>query len=43
MPSNKPGFRIELNEEAIDRLKVKPRLEKLRHSVKKGWRWPPYL
>jgi len=42
-PSNKPGFGLELNEEAIERLKVKPRPEKLRHSVKKGWRWPPYL
>ena len=42
-PSNKPGFGIELNEEAIERLKVKPSPEKLRSSVKKGWRWPPYL
>jgi hypothetical protein len=23
--------------------KSKPSPEKLRHSVKKGWRWPPYL
>ncbi len=35
-PPNKPGFGIELNEEAIERLKVKPSPEKLRHSVKKG-------
>ena len=42
-PSNKPGFGIELNQEAIERLKVKPDPESLRHPVKKGWRWPPYL
>ena len=42
-PSNKPGFGIELNEEAIERLKVRPSPEKVRRSVKKGWRWPPYL
>ena len=42
-PSNKPGFGIELNEEVIERLKVMPSPEKLRHSVTKGWRWPPYL
>ena len=42
-PSNKPGFGIEFNEEAIERLKVKPSPEKIRRSVKKGWRWPPYL
>jgi len=45
IPSNKPGFGIELNEEAIKRLKAKPKPspEKLRRSTKKGWRWPPYL
>ena len=43
IPSNKPGFGLELNEEAIERLKVKPSPEKLRRSTKKGWRWPPYL
>ncbi len=42
-PSNKPGFGIELNEEAIKRLKPKPSPEKLRWPFKKGWRWPPYL
>jgi len=42
-PLNKPGFGLELNEEAIERLKVKPSPEKIRPSVKKGWRWPPYL
>jgi len=45
IPSNKPGFGLELNEEAIKRLKAKPKPgpEKLRRSTKKGWRWPPYL
>ncbi len=33
----------DINEEAIERLKVKPSPEKLRGSVKKGWCWPPYL
>ena len=42
-PSNKPGFGIELNEESIKGLRVKPDAEKLSRSVKKGWRWPPYL
>ena len=42
-PSNKPGFGIELNEEAIERLKVRPSPEKLGRYTKKGWRWPPYL
>jgi len=42
-PSNKPGFGIELNEEAIERLKVQPSPEKLTGGTKKGWRWPPYL
>lgn len=42
-PSNKPGFGIELNEESIKGLKVRPGPEKLSRSVKKGWRWPPYL
>ena len=43
IPSNKPGFGIELNEEAIKKMKVKPSPDKLRHYTKKGWRWPPYL
>ena len=43
IPSNKPGFGLELNEEAIKKMKVKPSPEKLRRSTKKGWRWPPYL
>ena len=43
IPSNKPGFGLELNEEAIERLKVKPSPEKLMRLTKKGWRWPPYL
>ncbi len=43
-PLNKPGFGIEINEEAIEKLKVKPGPEKLRsEGSKKGWRWPPYL
>ena len=42
-PSNILGFGLELTEEAIERLKVKPSPEKLMRSVKKGWRWPPYL
>ena len=41
--STKPGFGIELNEEVIERLKGMPVPEKIRHSVTKGWRWPPYL
>ncbi len=44
-PSNKPGFGIEINGEAIERLKAKPKPspEELRFLTKKGWRWPPYL
>ena len=42
-PLDKPGFGIELNEAAVEELKVKPAVEKLSHPVKKGWRWPPYL
>ncbi len=44
-PSNKPGFGIELNEEAIKELRAKPKPspDKIRFSTKKGWRWPPYL
>lgn len=42
-PSDKPGFGIELDEAAIKKLQVRPGAEKLRRSVKKGWRWPPYL
>jgi L-alanine-DL-glutamate epimerase-like enolase superfamily enzyme len=42
-PSNKPGFGLELNEEAIKKMNVKPSPEELRRSTKKGWRWPPYL
>ena len=42
-PLDKPGFGIELNEAAVEELQVKPAAEKLSHTVKKGWRWPPYL
>lgn len=42
-PLDKPGFGIELNEEAIEELRTKPTPEALSRSVKKGWRWPPYL
>ena len=42
-PSNKPGFGVEFNEEAIERLKVNPSPKELKRSLKKGWRWPPYL
>ena len=42
-PLNKPGFGIEVNEEAVEGLKVRPSPEKLRGSVRKGWRWSPYL
>ena len=42
-PSNKPGFGLELNEEAIKKMNVKPSPGELRRSTKKGWRWPPYL
>jgi len=42
-PLNKPGFGIEIDEGAIEKLKVRPAPEKLRGFAKKGWRWPPYL
>ena len=42
-PSNKPGFGIELSEEAVKRFREKPSQEQLSHPVKQGWRWPPYL
>ncbi len=44
-PSNKPGFGIEINEEAIKKLKAKPKPspEQLEQLYRKGWRWPPYL
>jgi len=42
-PLDKPGFGIELNEAAIKELQKKPVPEVLFRSVKKGWRWPPYL
>jgi len=42
-PSSKPGFGIELNDKIIERWKVKPSPEKTKWTVKKGWRWPPYL
>jgi len=42
-PSSKPGFGIEFDDAAIEGLKTKPSPEKLEWSVKKGWRWPPYL
>ncbi len=42
-PPNKPGFGLELNEAVIEELKVKPAPEALAGTIKKGWRWPPYL
>jgi L-alanine-DL-glutamate epimerase-like enolase superfamily enzyme len=42
-PSSKPGFGIELNEAAIEALKGRPGPAEHTWSVKKGWRWPPYL
>jgi len=42
-PLNKPGFGIEIDEQAADRLRARPSPEKSRGSVTKGWRWPPYL
>ena len=42
-PSNKPGFGIELNEEAVKRLKTKPKVEGNAREISRGWRWPPYL
>lgn len=42
-PSSKPGFGIELNDKIIEKWKVKPSPEKIKWTVKKGWRWPPYL
>jgi L-alanine-DL-glutamate epimerase-like enolase superfamily enzyme len=42
-PLNKPGFGVEINMEAIERLKVPPGPGKMGGSTKKGWRWPPYL
>jgi len=42
-PLDKPGFGIELNSSAIEELRKKPAPEALKRTVKKGWRWPPYL
>ena len=42
-PLNKPGFGIEINQEAVEKLRARPSPEQFRGSVKKGWRWPPYL
>ena len=44
-PSNKPGFGMEINEEALERLKAKPKpsADKIWFSTKRGWQWPPYL
>jgi len=42
-PSSKPGFGIEINGKTIERWKRRPSPEKTNWTVKKGWRWPPYL
>ena len=42
-PSNKPGFGIELNNAALEKLREEPDPRSLARTVKKGWRWPPYL
>ena len=42
-PSNKSGFGIELNPDAIKKLRERPSPEQLRRSTVRGWRWPPYL
>jgi L-alanine-DL-glutamate epimerase-like enolase superfamily enzyme len=42
-PLDKPGFGIELNKAEIEKLKTQPDPTALERSVKKGWRWPPYL
>lgn len=44
-PSNKPGFGIEIDQEAFERMKAAPlpNLGQNRFSTKKSWRWPPYL
>jgi L-alanine-DL-glutamate epimerase-like enolase superfamily enzyme len=42
-PSNKPGFGIVINENGVKALSRVPPPEKTRRTVKKAWRWPPYL
>jgi len=42
-PLNKPGFGIELNMDSVKRLGTRPSPDKLRRTVLRGWRWPPYL
>jgi len=42
-PLNKPGFGIEIDEEAIQRLKGQPSPEKSAGGGRRGWRWRPYL
>lgn len=41
-PSCKPGFGLELDEKAMERLKLKPSPEKIKRITKRSWRWPPY-
>ncbi len=43
VPSNKPGFGIEINQEAFERLRTAPMPDLGTFSTRKGWRWPPYL
>ena len=43
VPSSKPGFGIEINQEAFERLKAAPMPDLGTFSTRKGWRWPPYL
>jgi len=43
VPSNKPGFGMDLDESVIEKFKIRPSPEQLRHVIKKGWLWPPHL
>ena len=44
-PSGKPGFGMEIDEEAFRELQARPKPspEELWFSTKRGWQWPPYL
>ena len=42
-PLDLPGFGIEIDQEAYDKLTEKPAEGNTQMVTKKGWRWPPYL
>jgi L-alanine-DL-glutamate epimerase-like enolase superfamily enzyme len=44
-PSDRAGFGLEIDEEAVKRLQARPKPspEELWFSTKRGWQWPPYL